>query len=205
MLRLKGSKFTFGLGYPLRTKDRLDFLTLCGLKTRRFLLKKKRLHSQFLNHTHPQKFSPLNGQVFMQYSVTNSTVKRRFFASRWCQLPLDSPDCSIELTCIHTHLRSFTQGRIQPWNPLLLCRCLGSVCSSLICVYFRPLTLLQTWRRSIHKGSAYRLVNGAVMSSLLTLIIAICRPLKRLSRFPLWSVSEARRSLDTEFLTSEVF
>ncbi len=188
-------------------------MTLCGLKTRQFLLKKKRLLSQFLNHTHPQKFSPLNGQVFMQYSVTNSTVKRRFLASRWCQLPLDSPDCSIELTCIHTHLRSFTQGRIQPWNPLLLCCCLGSVYSSPICVYFRPLTLLQTLsklcfanvRRSIHKGSAYRLINGAVIGSLLILIIAICRHLKLLARFPLWSVREARRSLDTEFLTSEVF
>ena len=153
-------------------------MTLCGLAYTQILEKKKRRPSQFLNHTYPQKFSPLNGQVFMQYSVANSTVKRRFSASRWCQLPLDSPDCSIELTCIHTHLRSFTQSRIQPWNPLLLCCCLGSVCSSLVYVCFRPLTVLQTQRRSISRASAYRLVNGAVTSSLLIVIIAVCRRLK---------------------------
>jgi hypothetical protein len=116
----------------------------------------------------------------MQYSVTNSTVKRELSASRRCQLPLDSPDCSLELTYIHTHPRNFTQPRFQGWNPILLCRCLGSVYSSPICVYFRPLTLLQTlaqqsrdnvWR-SISRGSAYRLVNGAVIGSLLTTIIA---------------------------------
>ncbi|MFB2922694.1 hypothetical protein [Aerosakkonema funiforme] len=85
---------------------------------------------------------------------------------------------------MYTQPRSFTQSRIQGWNPLVLCRCPGSVCRSPICVYFRPLTLLQTLLRSISHKSAYRLANGAGIASLLTVIIPVCRRLKPLSRFP---------------------
>lgn len=133
----------------------------------------------------------------MQYNVTNLIVRRELSASRWCQLPLDSPDYSIELTYIYTHPRSFTQGRFQPWNPLLLCCCLGSVYRSPVCVCFRPLTLLQTLRRSISRGSAYRLANGTVTSSLLTAIIRVYRRLKPLPCVPL-------HSKEMEFPASEV-
>ena len=133
----------------------------------------------------------------MQHSIPIPTVRREFSASRRCQLPLDSPSFLIELAYIYTHPRSFTQSRIKDWNPLLLLRCLGSFCSSPICVYFRPLTLLQTLRRSILRGSVFRLVNGTVIGSLLTIIIPFCRRLKPLIRFPLSTEV-------TEFPASEV-
>jgi hypothetical protein len=60
------------------------------------------------------------------HSLTNSTVRRELSASV-CQLPLNSLRNLLELTYIHTHLRSFTQSRFHLWNPLLLCCCLGSV------------------------------------------------------------------------------
>jgi hypothetical protein len=123
----------------------------------------------------------------MQHGIPISTVKREISASRWCQLPLDSPSFLIELTYIYTHLRSFTQSRFKLWNPLLLFRYLGAVCSSPIYVYFRPLTLLQTLRRSISRPSAYRLVNGAVIGSLLLVILAVCRRINSLLCVPLWS------------------
>ncbi len=124
----------------------------------------------------------------MQYSVTHSIARRELSASWWCQLPLDSPLFLALSLPFNTHPRSFTQDRFQSRNLLLLCCCLGSVYSSLVCVYFRPLTLLQTLWRSISRGSAYRLINGAVTSSLLTVIIPVYRRLKPLSCVPLRSL-----------------
>ncbi|WP_206756891.1 hypothetical protein [Planktothrix sp. FACHB-1355] len=100
-------------------------------------------------------------------------------------MPLDSPSFLIELTYMYTQPRSFIQSRIQGWNPLVLCRCPSSVCRSPIWVDFRPLTLRQTLRRSISRGSAYRLANGGAIGSLLTVIISVCRRLKPLFRLTL--------------------
>ncbi len=74
----------------------------------------------------------------MRYNVTSSIARREFSASWRCQLPLDSPDGSIELTYIHAHPRSFTQSRIQDWNLILLFRCIGSVANFFVFLIRAP-------------------------------------------------------------------
>ncbi len=147
----------------------------------------------------PSLFSPFDSKECLCNTTSRYQQLDESFLPSWrCQLPLDSRDYSVELTCTHTHLRSFTQSRLQLWNPLLLCCCLGSVYSSPACVYFRPLTLLQTWRRSISRGSAYRLVNGALAGSLLTLIIPVYSSFKSFS-CPQKAVLEERGFRPKEF------
>lgn len=76
----------------------------------------------------------------MQHGVTYLTAMRDLSASRLCQLPLDCPVVQPFSLLLHTYHRSFTQSRLQDWNPLLLCHFIGSM-SNWVFVVFDSLTL----------------------------------------------------------------